>query len=122
MKFLLDQNISPKTTQFLRSLGYDVLDTRELQLEKASDRTLWEIACEQHRIFVTFDKGFSDIRDYSTGYGAGVIIFRTRSATSKTINRLLSQLLANYSPEQIKGNLIIITENRIRIRPHIRLI
>jgi len=34
----------------------------------------------------------------------------------------LSQLLANYSPEQIKGNLIIITENRIRIRPHIRLI
>ncbi|MDI6795237.1 MAG: DUF5615 family PIN-like protein, partial [bacterium] len=60
MKFLLDQNISPRTTEFLQDLGYDVLDTRTLNLEKATDDKLWEIASKEGRIFVTFDldRGF----------------------------------------------------------------
>jgi predicted nuclease of predicted toxin-antitoxin system len=37
MKFLLDQNISPKTTSYLRTLGHDAIDTRMLKLGEASD-------------------------------------------------------------------------------------
>ncbi|MFQ5651374.1 MAG: DUF5615 family PIN-like protein [bacterium] len=33
MKFLLDQNISPKVAKTLTSWGHDVLDTRSLAIE-----------------------------------------------------------------------------------------
>jgi len=121
VRFLVDQNISPRTTQFLRSLGHDALDTRDLSLEEAPDEVLLQIAREQHRILVTFDKDFTDIRDYPTDYGPGVIVLRTRSATSKTVSALLTQLLDRYRPAQLEGNLIIISETRIRIRPYLRL-
>lgn len=44
MKFLLDQNLSPLTTDFLRALGYDVVDIRELDLYGAPDERIAEEA------------------------------------------------------------------------------
>jgi predicted nuclease of predicted toxin-antitoxin system len=38
VKLLADQNIRVQTVEFLRQLGHDVVDTRELGLQKASDQ------------------------------------------------------------------------------------
>ncbi len=116
MKFLLDQNISPKTTRFLRALGHDAVDTRDLGLTEVDDATLWDIALGQGRILISFDLDFADARAYPHRYDAGVIVFRTRSTTSKTLNTLLTNLFESYTQEEIEGKLIIVTESQIRIR------
>lgn len=116
MKFLLDQNISPKTTIFLRALGHDAVDTRDLGLTEADDATLWDIALGQGRILISFDLDSADARAYPRRYDPGIIVFRTRSTTSKTLNTLLTNLFESYTQEEIEGKLIIVTESQIRIR------
>ncbi len=36
MRFLLDQNLRVQTKRFLQQLGHDVIDTRDLELERAT--------------------------------------------------------------------------------------
>lgn len=116
MKFLLDQNISPKVTRFLKEQGHDARDTRDLHLHDASDDQLWELAQSEQRFFITFDLDFSDLRKYPPGPKFGVIIFRTRSTTSKTVIRLLRTILQRYPEKKLRGKLVIVTENQVRIR------
>ena len=61
MRFLLDQNVSPKVTASLRSLGHDAVDTRDLGLQRARDTTLWQRAGAEGRMLISFDRGFSDL-------------------------------------------------------------
>lgn len=116
MKFLLDQNISPKTTSYLRTLGHDAVDTRILKLGEASDEDLWKLAVTEKRILITFDLDFADVREDPHRFGPGIIIFRTRSTKSATVNARLQYLFNNFSEKDLQGKLIIITENRIRFR------
>jgi predicted nuclease of predicted toxin-antitoxin system len=116
MKFLLDQNISPKTTSYLRSLGHDAVDTRMLKLGEASDEDLWKLSVSEKRILITFDLDFTDVRERTDRFGPGIIIFRTRSTTSATVNNRLKYLFDRFEEKDLQGKLIIITENRIRLR------
>jgi len=116
MRFLLDQNLSPKTTSFLKELGHDVLDTRVLGLEKASDQILLQIALEQNRILITFDLDFGHLPKLPTKDFPGLIIFRTRSFKSQIINHLLENLMRHHPPEEIRNKLFVISESQIRIR------
>lgn len=116
MKFLLDQNISPKVTRYLRNAGHDVVDTRELKLYDADDDMLWELAINEKRFFITFDLDFSDLRKYPPASESGTLVFRTRRTTSKTVSRLMKTILQKYPEEQLRGKLLIVTENQVRIR------
>jgi len=44
IRFLVDQNISPKTTEFIRSLGWEAQDLRGLGMIGASDDDIYEFA------------------------------------------------------------------------------
>jgi len=116
VKFLLDQNISPKVTRYLNELGHDAQDTRGLQKQHASDDELWELAQRQGRFFVTFDLDFSDLRKYPPGPKSGIFVFRTRSTTSRTVIKLLNAILEEYPERKLYGKLLIVTENQVRIR------
>ncbi|MBA4311527.1 MAG: hypothetical protein C0417_02745 [Chlorobiaceae bacterium] len=116
MKFLLDQNISPKTTAYLCNLGHDAVDTRILKLGEASDEDLWKLSVSEKRILITFDLDFADVREYPHRFGPGIIVFRTRSTTSATVNSQLRYIFDHFSEQDLQGKLIIITENRIRFR------
>ena len=116
MRFLLDQNVSPKVTASLRSLGHDAVDTRDLGLQRARDTTLWQRAGAEGRMLISFDRGFSDLRHYPGGFGPGLIVLRLTRAASAVVNARLADLLQRFSAEQIQGCLITITDTRIRVR------
>lgn len=44
IKLLLDQNLSPKTADFIRSLGWDAKDVREFGKGGADDADIYEFA------------------------------------------------------------------------------
>ena len=40
MKFLLDNNLSPRLAELLRAAGHDVLHLRDLGMQKATDEVV----------------------------------------------------------------------------------
>lgn len=120
MKFLIDQNLSPKTANLLREMGHDAVDTRDRHLCSATDNELLRVAQGEKRIFVTLDLDFSDTRVLKSFGIKAAIVFRTRSFSSRHINRLLENFLSHHSEEEITDKLFIISENYIRSR-HINI-
>ena len=44
LRFLADENISPKTVSYLNVLGYDVIRVNEVKMVKAKDKEIIEYA------------------------------------------------------------------------------
>lgn len=55
MRFLLDQNISPKVAEPLRAAGHDVTVAREVSLRSATDETVMAAARSEHRVLISAD-------------------------------------------------------------------
>jgi len=62
MRLLLDQNLRVQTKAFLRQLGHDVVNTRDLGLARATDREIMDVAVNQNRIVITYNGDFGNIR------------------------------------------------------------
>jgi predicted nuclease of predicted toxin-antitoxin system len=58
VRFLLDQNLSPKTTLFLESLGLEAYDLRKVGLTGVSDEEVYIYANENNLGIVTYNTGF----------------------------------------------------------------
>ena len=53
MKLLLDENITPKASDFFKSLGYDVHSIRSLGLFGLPDFAVFELAQREGRVLIT---------------------------------------------------------------------
>lgn len=58
MRFLLDQNLSPKVAQPPRAAGHDVTVARELGLSRATDAVVMATARVEGRVLVSADTDF----------------------------------------------------------------
>ena len=87
MKLLFDQNISFRVVKGLASLYPRAKQVRELGLENATDRKIWDYAKENGYTLVTFD---ADFYDFVTLYGhpPKVIWLRQGNTSSKDIIKL----------------------------------
>jgi len=113
-KLLVDENLSPKTVQFLRSKGFDVLSIGE-DHEGFSDAEIAGIAKEQGRVILTFDLDFGEIFFL---HGGSIVVLKTRSKKPRWINQVLEKLFRKTEADGIDplGKLIVVSENRIRVR------
>lgn len=116
MKFLVDMPLSPKTADYLQSLGYDAVHLYYLGKSRATDEEIVKIAKEQNRIILSTDLDFGSILAYSKDIIPGVILFRIEYATAEKVNLFLSNLLYTVKPEMINNSIIAIDDFRIRIR------
>ena len=62
-KLLIDENVSPAISRFLRQRGFDTKEAQEVNAG-ASDESLMDLANRESRVLVTFDRHFSDILRY----------------------------------------------------------
>ncbi|MFH1778317.1 MAG: DUF5615 family PIN-like protein [Candidatus Omnitrophota bacterium] len=116
MKFLVDMPLSPKTANYLHSLGYDTVHLSSLGKERASDEEIVQLAKEQNRIILSTDLDFGTIMAYSKAVIPGVILFRVEYATPEKINLLLKKLLLALKPDDLKDSLVVIDDLRVRLR------
>lgn len=116
MKFLLDENISPKTADFLKDLGHDVVHIRDVNLKGSTDDDIIEYAKKHGLVLITIDRDFGNIIDYRPGTHCGIIRLKLRYMPSKIVNLVLKTFLKELNPEDIYGNLAIVEENRYRLR------
>ena len=63
-KFLVDENIPPAVAHFLRSKGFDVKEVKEAGIHGICDAEIMDLARQEGRVLLTFDKHFSNILLY----------------------------------------------------------
>ena len=115
MKFIADANVETVIVQWLRSIGHDVVWAVELS-HSFTDSEILNLANQEKRILLTYDRDFGDL------------VFRRRLATEGVILlRMQSPLqterfstLKNYwdtLERCLGGHFIVVSDHKIRIRP-----
>jgi predicted nuclease of predicted toxin-antitoxin system len=116
MKFLVDMPLSPKTAEYLRSLGHDAVHAYEIGKAKSSDEELIAFAEKEGRIIITMDLDFGSILHYTKKKSPGLIIFRISFATVETVNAVSTAILQRMKTEEIANSIVVVDDQRVRVR------
>ena len=117
MKFLLDQNRSPRLAELLRNAGHDAVHTSELGLEQAEDDDVLDAAREQGRIVVSGDTDFGAPLALSGETSPSVILFRARNRPSAEDQvAVILGYLADLADDLDAGAVVVVADDRMRVR------
>lgn len=116
MRFLIDMNLSPAIASGLRSLGLDAVHVRDVGLAKSSDREIFGFAARERRTIVTADLDFADIVVASSGDIVSVVLLRLRDASAARGFSRLAAILPDAAEALENGSIVIVADDRIRIR------
>lgn len=116
MRFLIDENIFPNITSYLRSLGHDVKSIQEEGLFKISDAKIVQMAKDEDRTIITFDKHFGNVLKYPPFDTSGIIHIRIHPPLLHDVIAAIDNLLKKYESPTFRGKLIVLSKNGYRIR------
>jgi predicted nuclease of predicted toxin-antitoxin system len=119
LTFLLDQNVPRPTTAWLRAQRptWTVFHASEVGLGDSDDPTVFAWAQEHQAIVVTYDADFADQRIFPPGTYHGIVRLRVRPTTIEQTEAALLRLLAEVPEHDLMGALVIVDQERIRVRP-----
>ena len=115
---LLDQNVPRSVGPWLKTLrpSWDVRHTSDVSLDGRTDQAVFAWAQGQDAIVVTFDEDFADQRSFPAGQHHGIVRLRVWPTTIEETQRALARLLDQVSEEELRGALVIVGREHIRIR------
>ncbi len=118
MKFLLDENLSYQTAQFLESLGHDAKTVEGCGLASVDDEAIAAYAVKERRTILTLDLDFGEIFYFGTAPALGVIVLKLRDQRIESVNQVLDSLLRSdiLARPDMKDSLVIVDEGKIRVR------
>ncbi len=119
LRFLTDENISPRIVSFLRQKGIDIVDTKEKGWHGTEDKYLIEIAYTDKRFILTHDADFGTLAINEGVPCYGIIYIRLKNLRISNIINVLEKLLI-VDKDVTEGTLIVVEETRIRIRTIIK--
>jgi len=116
-KFLIDNALSPIFSKQLKNYGHNVIHVRDINMQKCSDEEIFYFAQKEERIIVSADTDFGTIIALRNERFPSIIIFRrTRNRKPPEQAALLISNLEQIEASLKKGSIVIIEDNRIRIR------
>ena len=119
MRLLADMHISPspRTVEFLRSLGHEVVRVNEILPATASDETIVARAIEENRAVLTQDLDFSATVALAGKSVPSLISLRLSSSRVEYVNTVLQKVLPGLEQDVLAGMMIAVEDQRIRRRP-----
>jgi predicted nuclease of predicted toxin-antitoxin system len=115
MRFLVDASSDARLVPYLRSFGHDVTRVGTDYPADLPDREVLATAHREHRILITDDRDFGELIFRHRHPHDGVIYLRLTSTALAVRIARLAAVLSTY-PDGIT-EFLIITEDRIRLRP-----
>jgi predicted nuclease of predicted toxin-antitoxin system len=116
VKFKVDENLPEELSQLFRQAGWDSFTVAEQQLGGAEDSEVARVSNSEHRVLVTFDRGFSNIKAYPPATHPGMIVFRLKSQDKPHVLAVATRLIAALAAREIRNELWVVQKDRIRIR------
>jgi predicted nuclease of predicted toxin-antitoxin system len=117
VKFLVDQNRSPRLAELLREAGHDAVHTLELGFERAEDDELIKFARAHGRVVISGDTDFGALLALANETSPSVILFRQRQRRlAEDQASLLLAHLGELSEDLERGAIVIFEDGRIRVR------
>lgn len=117
MKFLIDQNRSPRLAELLRADGHDAVHTLELGHERTPDDELLALAAAEKRVIVSGDTDFGALLALRNRRSPSVVLFRSRHTFNAASQyALINAHLTDIAADLEAGAVVVITDDRIRVR------
>lgn len=116
MKFKVDENLPEELSQLFRQAGWDSFTVADQELGGAQDPEVARVSQTEQRVLVTSDRGFSNIKAYPPATHPGMIVFRLKSQDKPHVLFVAARLVAALTAREIRNELWIVQEDRIRIR------
>lgn len=117
MKMVLDENIHRSLGDVIQKLGHEILDIRDHGLRGKPDEVVFNFAQKHEAALISEDMGFASIIRFPLGSHHGIIILRfPNQMSTETINEKVYAAFQKIAPIDMRGNLIIIAPENIRMR------
>jgi predicted nuclease of predicted toxin-antitoxin system len=116
VKFKLGENLPADLAVYLREAGRDVSDVVEAGLSGGDDALVLDAATKEHRVLLTFDLDFADIRQYPPDASGGIVVFRLHDQRWQSLRKPIKRLLAAGALDDLLGGLAIVDELRARYK------
>lgn len=116
MKLFVNENLFEPIIDYLRSLGNDVLSIRDSGLSGISDDEVYEKACKEKMVIVSMDKDFTKIFRFPPENCGGIVVVKIYKRSVDETLRIFKKYYQNIKKDDIKGNLVIITPEGVRIK------
>jgi predicted nuclease of predicted toxin-antitoxin system len=116
VKIKLDENLPDRLVAVLTGLGHNVDTVRTEQLTGRADPDVWSAAQAAQRFLITQDLDFSDVRRYTPGTHAGLLLVRLTRPGRNVLFERVSTVFQTEKIEDWTGCLVVATEQKIRIR------
>ncbi len=117
LKFVIDEDMPRSTAKILKSKGYEVLDVRDCGLRGKSDKEVFKFAQQEGAVLLTGDTGFGNLLRFPLKNHSGIVIAHfPNEVSSSELNNQIIKAFDDLTPEDFKGNLIVLEPGKIRIR------
>lgn len=118
MKFLVDENLSPRLAELLIKSGHDAVHVRGLGAVGAPDTDVMDLAVRDERVIISADTDFGALLAHSRAAKPSVIL--VRALIDRRPPELAGTLVANLDvlTEHLhSGAIVAFTRTDIRVRP-----
>ena len=116
MKIKLDENIPLSLVISLKPLGHEIDTVQEEGLKGKVDNVVWKESQKAGRFLITQDLDFSDIRQFTPGDHAGILLLRLRDPGRLALAERIQNIFQTEDVEKWKCCFVVATERKIRIR------
>lgn len=116
MKLLADMGVSQTVVKALCQMGHDAKHLRDEGLQCLPDPLIVDKAKLEDRTILTFDLDFGDLMAASKADLPSVIIFRLKNTSPQFVLNRLQNILENRIEDLDMGSVIIVSDERYRVR------
>ncbi len=117
LQWLVDENVAPAVTAFLRGRGVDVLDAKEQAWFGRTDAELFARAQQSDRVILTYDADFGALLRLRRRH-PGIVIVRLRHLQAQRVIAALDQFLKKHAAKDLTNLVVVVEESRIRFRSY----
>ena len=116
MKFKLDENLSRRAADLIRTAGHDTVTVVSQGLRGVADETLFQVCKHEGRALVTLDRDFGQVLRYPPAASAGIVVLEIgRRATHAALLDRVRELVILLNTRSPEGALWIVEPGRLRI-------